>query len=204
MKKYLILIVISLFFLSGCGKKSTPVPTPTPAPKLVEMELQYRPEISLTPRADGHELFLKINKISDIISKIEYEITYLATDSNLEIEKGASGIIESSELSLGIAERKILLGTESCTNGCKYKYDTGVSGGKLSLIFSLKNSQISMFETPFILKSTADLKKTGGQLVWSQENFTYTPKNKLSGSHYFIVHKNYLDGSYLVTSSGAL
>lgn len=204
MKKYLILIVFSLFFLSACGKKNTPTPTPTPAPKLVEMELQYRPEISLTPRADGHELFLKIGKISDIISKIEYEITYLATDNNLEIEKGASGIIESSELSLGKADRKILLGTESCTSGCKYKYDAGVSGGNLNLIFTLKNGQISMFETPFILRSTADLKKAGNLLVWSEENFTYTPKSKLSGSHYFIAHKNYLDGSYLVTSSGSL
>ena len=204
MKKYLILIIFSLFFLSGCGKKTAPAPSPSPAPKLVEMELQYRPEISLTPRADGHELFLKINKISDIISKIEYEITYLATDTNLEIEKGASGIIDSSELSLGKVERKILLGTESCTNGCKYKYDTGITGGNLNLIFSLKNGQISMFETPFILRSTAELKKAGNLLVWSEENFTYTPKNKLSGSHYFIAHKNFIDGSYLVTSSGSL
>lgn len=204
MKKYLILVVLSLFLLSGCGKKAAPAPSPTPAPKLVEMEIQNRPEISLTPRVDGHELTLKLNKISDTISKIEYEITYLATDANLEIEKGASGILENSELASGKAERKILLGTESCTNGCKYKYDTGVSGGKLSLIFSLKNGSISIFETPFILKSTADLKKSGGQLLWSEENFTYTPKNKLSGSNYFIAHKNFLDGSYLVTSSGAL
>ena len=204
MKKYLILVVLSLFFLSACGKKTAPAPSPTPAPKLVEMEVQNRPEISLTPRADGHELILKINKISDIISKIEYEITYLATDTNLEIEKGASGIIDSSELSLSKVERKILLGTESCTNGCKYKYDSGVSGGKLILIFSLKNGQISMFETPFILRSTAELKKTGSLLVWNEENFTYTPKNKLSGSHYFIAHKNFIDGSYLVTSSGSL
>ena len=204
MKKYLIIVFISLFFLSGCGKKTAPAPSPTPAPKLVEMELQYRPEISLTPRADGHELYLKINKISDIISKIEYEITYLATDNNLEIEKGASGIIETSELATGKVERKILLGTESCTNGCKYKYDSGVSGGNLSLIFSLKNSQKSIFETPFILKSTADLKKAGGLLVWSEENYTYTPKNKPGGSNFYIAHKNYLDGSYLVTSSGAL
>ena len=204
MKKYLILILFSLFFLSGCGKKAAPAPSPTPAPKLVEMEPQYRPEISLTPRADGHELYLKINKISDTIGKIEYEITYLATDNNLEIEKGASGIIETSELATGKVERKILLGTESCTNGCKYKYDSGVSGGNLNLIFSINNGQMSMFDTPFILRSTADLKKAGGLLEWSEENYTYTPKNKPSGSHFFIAHKNYLDGSYLVTSSGAL
>jgi len=204
MKKYLIIVFISLFLLSSCGKKTAPAPSPTPAPKIVEMEPQYRPEISLTPRADGHELYLKINKISDTIGKIEYEITYLATDNNLEIEKGASGIIETSELATGKVERKILLGTESCTNGCKYKYDSGVSGGNLNLIFSLNNGQISMFETPFILRSTADLKKAGGLLEWSEENYTYTPKNKPSGSHFFIAHKNYLDGSYLVTSSGAL
>ncbi len=204
MKKYLILILFSLFFLSACGKKTAPAPSPTPAPRLVELSVELRPEISLTPRADGHELYLKINKISDTISKIEYEITYLATDDNLEIEKGASGIIESDELLGGKSERKILLGTESCTNGCKYKYDSGVTGGNLSLIFSLKNGQISMFETPFILRSTADLKKEAGLLVWSEENYTYTPKNKPSGSHFFIAHKNYLDGGYLVTSSGAL
>lgn len=204
MKKYLILILFSLFFLSGCGKKAAPAPSPTPAPKLVELSAELRPEISLTPRADGHELYLKINKISDTISKIEYEITYLATDDNLEIEKGASGIIESDELLSGKSERKILLGTESCTNGCKYKYDTGVTGGNLNLIFSLNNGQMSIFETPFILRSTADLKKDGNLLIWTEENYTYTPQNKLSGSHYFIAHKNYLDGSYLVTSSGAL
>jgi len=204
MKKYLIIVFISLFLLSSCGKKTAPAPSPTPAPKIVEMEPQYRPEISLIPRADGHELYLKINKISDTIGKIEYEITYLATDNNLEIEKGASGIIETSELATGKVERKILLGTESCTNGCKYKYDSGVSGGNLNLIFSINNGQMSMFDTPFILRSTADLKKAGGLLEWSEENYTYTPKNKPSGSHFFIAHKNYLDGSYLVTSSGAL
>jgi len=204
MKKYLILVVLSLFLLSGCGKKTAPAPSPTPAPKLVEMEVQFRPEITLSPRADGHELYLKINKISDTISKIEYEITYLATDDNLEIEKGASGIIEAEELATGKSERKILLGTESCTNGCKYKYDTGVRGGKLSLVFSLKNGQMSIFESPFILQSTADLKKAGGRLVWTEENYTYTPKNKPSGTHFYIAHKNYLDSGYLVTSSGAL
>lgn len=204
MKKYIVITLISLFFLSACGKKTAPAPSPTPAPKIVEMEVQNRPNISLTPRSDGHELYLKIDNISDIINKIEYEITYLASDNDLEIEKGASGIIDSSDLSLGKVERKILLGTESCTNGCKYKYDTGVSGGNINIIFSLKSGQISIFETPFILRSTADLKKANNLLVWNEEKYTYTPKNILSGSHYFIAHKNYLDGSYLVTSSGSL
>jgi len=216
MKKNQILIIIAsaiivtifiiLFIFPGRQKNSgSELPTPTPAPpKLVEIEVKDRPNISLTPRSDGHELTLKISNISSLINQIEYEITYLATDDNLEIEKGASGIIETEELSTGKSERKILLGTESCTNGCKYKYDTGVRGGKLSLVFSLKNGQMSIFESPFILQSTADLKKAGGRLVWTEENYTYTPKNKPSGTHFYIAHKNYLDSGYLVTSSGAL
>jgi len=203
MKKYLIIILLSCFFLSGCGKKSAPAPSPTPLPKLIEMPVENRPEISLTPRADGHELYLKINKISDTISKIEYEITYLATDDDLEIEKGASGVIEGDEILTAKSERKILLGTESCTNGCKYKYDSGVSGGKLSFVFYLKSGQKAIFETPFILRSSADIKKAGNLLVWEEKNYTYTPK-KVTPSQFFIVHQSYLDGSYLVTSSGAL
>ena len=199
----IVIFIILFFFLRRQKNSGSALPTTIPTPRLVEIEVKDRPNISLTPRSDGHELTLDINNISSIISKIEYEITYLAVDDDLEIEKGASGIIEGSELALTKVERKILLGTESCTNGCKYKYDTGVTGGNLNLIFTLKNDQISIFETPFILRSTADIKKTG-QLEWAEENFTYTPKSKLIGSHFFIAHKNYIDGSYLVTSSGSL
>jgi len=200
----LILVGIILsFFLIRTKKSDSGVPSPTPAPKLVEIEVKDRPNISLTPRKDGHELTLKIDNISPIFSKIEYEITYIAVDNTLEIEKGASGIIDSEELSITKVERKILLGTESCTNGCKYKYDAGVTGGNLSLIFTLKNGQFSIFDTPFILKSTADIIKSG-QLQWPEEDFTYTFKSKPTGSHFYIAHKNFIDGSYLVTSSGSL
>jgi len=204
MKKYLGLILISALFLSACGKKAPTTTAPTPTPRLVEMAAADRPEISLSPRADGHELTLKIASISSKITKIEYELTYTAVDENMEIEKGASGIIEPKDLASGTTERKILLGTESCTSGCKYKYDAGVTGGNLNLTFTVENSQISVFDSPFILKSTADLKKSGNKLVWTEENFTYTPKTKLSGSNFFIALKDYKNGAYLVTSSGSL
>jgi len=202
MKKYLSLILISTLFLSACGKKTTTTITPTPTPKLVELTVEDRPLISLTPRSDGHELTLKLTSISNKISKIEYELTYVAIDGGLEIEKGASGIIESKDIISGSAERKILLGTESCTSGCKYKYDSGITGGNLNLKFTTTNGQISIFDTPFILRTSAEIKKTG-KLVWTEENYSYTP-TKLLSNNFFIVHKDYKNGDYMVTSSGSL
>ncbi|HBP51153.1 MAG: hypothetical protein US68_C0009G0037 [Candidatus Shapirobacteria bacterium GW2011_GWE1_38_10] len=201
MKKYIGLILISALFLSACGKKTTTNIAPSPTPKLVELAPEDRPTISLTPRSDGHELSLKLASISNKISKIEYELTYLAVDGNLEIEKGASGIIESKDFSSQKAERKILLGTESCTSGCKYKYDTGITGGSINLIFTTTNGQISTFDSPFILKTVAEVKKAG-KLVWTEEDFTYTP-TKYTGISYFIAHKDFKNGGYMVTNSGA-
>jgi len=204
MKKYLGLVLIASLILSACGsKKTVATPTPIPTPRMVEIETNDRPEISLTPRSDGHELTLKMSSLSGIFSKIEYELTYVAVDNGLEIEKGVSGIVTSADISTGKVERKLLLGTESCTSGCKYKYDTGVTGGNLTITFSTKNNQVSTFTTPFILRTTADIKKSG-KLIWTEENYTYTPKSKLSGSSFFIVIKNYKNGDYSVTSSGAL
>jgi hypothetical protein len=202
MKKYLTLIILSALVLSACGKKSANTTlSPSPTPRLVEMAAADRPQVSLSSRSDGHELTLKASGISKSITKIEYELTYVAVDNGLEIEKGASGIIESNDLSTGSTERKILLGTESCTSGCKYKYDSGITGGNLNLIFTTNNGQISTFDTPFIIRSTADIKKTG-KLVWSEEDFTYTPK--LSGNSFFVALKDYKNGGYMVTSSSSL
>lgn len=204
MKKYLGLILIASLILSACGsKKSVATPTPIPTPRMVEIDVANRPEISLTPRSDGHELTLKMNSLSGIFSKIEYELTYLAVDNGLEIEKGVSGIVTPEDISTGKVERKLLLGTESCTSGCKYKYDTGITGGNLIITLSTKNNQVSTFSTPFILRTTADIKKSG-KLTWTEENYTYTPKAKLSGSHYFIIIKDYKNGGYSVTSSGSI
>lgn len=203
MKKYFTLILLSAFFISACGKKTTTTIAPSPTPRLIEMDASLRPNVSLTPRSDGHELTLKIGSINSDITKIEYEVTYVASDNGLEIEKGASGIIESKDFTSGNAERKILLGTESCTSGCKYKYDAGVTGGNLNLTFTTKNSQISTFDSPFILRTSAEIKKIG-KLIWTEEGFTYTPKTKLIGNNFFIVTKDYKNGGYLVTSSGSL
>lgn len=203
MKKYLSLLLFSVLFLSACGQKTTQKASlPTPTPRLVEMAKEIRPNISLTPRSDGHELTLKFSSISSEISKIEYEITYLATDGNLEIEKGASGLISSKDFINASAERKILLGTESCTSGCKYKYDTGVTGGNMNIIFTTSNGQISTFNTDFILRSSADIRKSG-KILWQEKDYRYTPK-KGGTNNFYIVYQDYKSGEYLITSNAAL
>ncbi|MFA6007061.1 MAG: hypothetical protein WC784_00230 [Candidatus Shapirobacteria bacterium] len=204
MKKYLGLILISVLILSACGKNTpTATTSPTPTPRLVEMAVADRPTISLLSRNDGHELTLRIGSISKNITKIEYELTYTAATNGLEIEKGASGNIEATDLAATKTDRKILLGTESCTSGCKYSYDNGVTGGNLNLTFTTQNGQISTFDTPFTLKSSAEVKKAG-KLVWTDQNFSSVPKS-IPSSTYFVVLKDYKnDGSYLVTNSSSL
>lgn len=152
----IICLLLSAFILSACGTKKSVVPaTPTPVPRELNITQEQKPTVSLTSREDGHQLFLKLSKIDSIFSKIEYELIYTASDAGLEVEKGVSGNIESKDIVNGSSlERKILLGTESCTNGCKYKYDTGVNGGTLNLTLITADNQVAIMELPFTLTST--------------------------------------------------
>jgi hypothetical protein len=149
------LLLVSSFFLSACGtKKSTSSATPTPVPRELTITDSQKPVIAITPREDGHELTLKISKVDPIFTKIEYELIYTASDNGLDIEKGVSGNIEAKDYINGISERKILLGTESCTNGCKYKYDAGINGGSLNLTLITADNQVASLVMPFTLTST--------------------------------------------------
>ncbi len=203
MFKKITLIVACVFLLSACGKKTKTTnnqPTSTPQTGGVwEMVETEKPYISLTPTSDGHWLNLKITKLSSNISAIEYELIYNAIDNNMDIEKGVSGTIKSQEISTTI-ERKLLLGTESCTSGCKYKYDTGVIGGTLSINFISQDGKTATYQTPFSLKSTANLKKEGF-LKLETENYSLKAPVS-SGSDYYLILKNY-NGVYSVFSSNS-
>jgi hypothetical protein len=181
------LIVFSLIILTGCGPKKAAVvaPSPTPTPRLVELPLESRPYVSLIPRADGHQLKLKISQITNV-KEIEYELIYLAADEGNEIEKGVGNslIITGSSI-----ERDLLLGTESCTNGCKYKYDANVHGGTLKLTFTTNQNQVATYETPFILTSGADWKKNN-PLAIDENKFSITAL-PTSSAEYFVITKNY-------------
>lgn len=179
------LIVVSSLLLSACGKKkpATSPDQPSPTSKMVKMSPDQKPYISLIPRDDGHELKLKISNIPNTITQIEYELIYLATDGATEMEKGIGDTVKV----LGSAiEKDLLLGTASCTNTCKYKYDEGVIGGTLSLIFINKQGQMSTYETPFILISSAQI-NTSKSLALNDLTITGTAQK----GQFFILLENY-------------
>lgn len=122
-----LIVIGAVFFLLARSRKNQQIPaTPTPEEGLLlETPLEERPFVSLTPRADGKELTLKIDNIlnADII---EYELTYLSNG----LSRGVIGTINlKGEVSVS---RGLLLGTCS-KNVCKY--DEDVSSGTLTLRF---------------------------------------------------------------------
>lgn len=199
MTKLIMVLALSLF-LSGCTPKPTPTPTPTPAPKTWELLPADKPLISLIPRTDGHELKLKIEKIPTNIKEIEYELLYTAVDNNLEIEKGAGDTLKSPQSSI---ERNILLGTSSCTNGCKYKYDTGVTGGTLSLTLVNQNGQFATFQTPFTLKTGKEIKKQNSSIGLPTENYSQKVTNPKPATFYLLLKNFGGEGDYSLFDSGS-
>jgi len=193
------IILSSSFLLSACGKKTTTSTTnknTTPA-KQIELSAEEKPTVNLIPRADGHNLTLKITGIPTKFTTVDYELIYTAKDQNLEIEKGVSGTIKTTGSTL--EKDDLLLGTASCTNGCKYKYDEGVTGGTLTLTLTTADKQYVTYETPFTLKSATDLNKDK-KLGIDQENLIING-TVTSKSDYFIVIKNF-KSVYSVFSSG--
>jgi len=197
----LALIVLgSSFLLSGCGKKTTTTTKPTTTTKKPTTELilsdSEKPIVSLIPRADGHELKLKLDNIPANVNQIDYELIYSASDNGLVMEKGVGDTVKISSKSI---EKDLLLGTASCTNGCKYKYDEGINSGTLSLTLYTFDNQSTTFESPFVLKTSADIKKDGGFKL-DTENFSVKATTSTK-SDYFVVIKNY-PSYYSVFSSG--
>lgn len=194
------IIISSSFLLSACTKKTKTTTTETTSNNSVSKETQLsadeKPVISLIPRADGHELKLKLNNIPSRFTNIEYELIYTASDEDLEIEKGVSGTVKDPGSNI---ERDLLLGTSSCTNGCKYKYDEGVNGGVLTITLTTNDKQYFTFETPFVIKTSSQINKDKS-LKLTQENFTVNG-TVTSKNDFFIAIKNF-QPVYSVFSSG--
>jgi len=191
---YALIIVLSSFTLSACNKKNKNTEaTPTPTPRAFTLSAKEMPYVSIIPTNDGHYLNLSLKNIPDFIASIEYDLTYTAIDEGLEIEKGVGGNID--EIQNGSFERKVLLGTESCTNGCKYKYDTGVNGGTLYLTLITSSNQVTSLELPYTLSTSADIKKSG--ISVAEFKITATP----SDTAYYILLQNTNDTYSLFSSS---
>jgi len=194
-----LVVLASSFFLSGCGKKNTEGNSPSTNTKSTQKELvlsdSEKPIISLIPRDDGHELKLTINNIPSVVTQMEYELIYSSSEDGLVMEKGVGDSVKVSSKTI---EKDLLLGTSSCTNGCKYKYDEGVSSGTLSLILYTDDNQSATYETPFILKTSSEVNSQKGFSL--DDNFSVTGSTTTK-SDYFVAIKNYSD-YYSVFSNG--
>lgn len=188
----ILVVFILIFFIKKKNKSKDIVPTINENNVVEEMifEEDQQPYISLTPQSDGHRLDLKITNIPSIINEIEYDLIYTAQDENLEIEKGIGG---TAKIENQIFERDLLLGTESCTNGCKYRYDEGITGGILILNFLTEDNKSAYFEAPFVFANRIT--------SLALEDITITAKAK-SKNEYFILIKNY-QSTYSVFSSAS-
>jgi hypothetical protein len=89
----------------------------------LEIPLEERPYVTLTPRSDGKEFTMDLTRIKDA-ETVEYELVYLSQG----LSRGVIGSIDLEGESTIV--RKLLLGTCS-RNVCKY--DEGVEEGTLTL-----------------------------------------------------------------------
>ena len=154
MKKFLpiILFVLGLvilglvyFFVIKSPKKSSLVEDDTTS--LIEVSLNDRPIVSLTPTSDGHWLNLKIEKIQiPGAYSMDYELLYELPDGRTQ---GVPGSITLNGQTL--IERELLLGSESSG---KFRYDEGVNVGTMTVRFrNEKGKLIARFTTKFTLLS---------------------------------------------------
>jgi len=193
----ILIIVMIITIVVGKNKKTTTSSNTTETKTTEELSLsdEEKPYISLVPQADGHRLNLKISDIPKNISEIEYDLIYTAKDENIEIEKGVGGTAKIEGNSI---ERELLLGTESCTNGCKYKYDEGITGGTLTLSFMTADGQSALYEAPFVFLTSTDIKTKGLSLETENLLIKATISSK---NDYFVLIKNFKP-VYSVFSSG--
>lgn len=157
MRKLLPIIVV-LLILGGVGffffkgKKTAGSLPGSSTTNITQVSLEERPFVTLTPRADGHEIKLEIKNIKNA-QTVEYELAYMAG----EFSRGTIG--EAKLEGTDSLSRNLLLGSESCSGTeekkvCRYKYDEGVSEGTLILRLR-KGSSAQKYEIAFHFGLTA-------------------------------------------------
>jgi len=122
----ILLIILAWMFWPS---KKTKTETQAPTKKLEEINkvaIADRPYVTLTPRADGKEVTMTIDRVKNADS-VEYEMEYQAA----ELIQGVFGTISFKDEPLPV-EKSLLFG--SCSKD-KCRYDEGVTGGSLTMRF---------------------------------------------------------------------
>lgn len=122
----ILLIILAWMFWPS---KKTKTETQAPTKKLEEINkiaIADRPYVTLTPREDGKEVTMTIDRVTNA-SSVEYEMEYQAA----ELIQGVFGTISFKDEPLPV-EKSLLFG--SCSKD-KCRYDEGVTGGSLTMRF---------------------------------------------------------------------
>lgn len=157
MKKFLPLIllilgiaILGIVFIVVRGGKSKDIENlPEEEVALLDLSIQERPIVSLTPTFDGHYLYMKVEKIGFDPFSLDYELLYQVPGG---VPQGVPGSVNLEGKSRFEAE--FLLGSESSGN---FRYDEGVEEGNLTLSFRNEDGQLlTRFSTEFHLQSKTD------------------------------------------------
>ncbi len=138
----LVLGVLAWIFWPAKKKKvETTQTTSRKVEQINKLAIQDRPFVTLTPRADGREVTLEIDKVTNA-TEAEYELEYTAGS----MIQGVFGTIDFTQDEPPV-NKDLLFG--SCSKG-KCRYDENVSGGSLTIRFDGGDE-------PYTLKSDFNL-----------------------------------------------
>ena len=157
MKKYFpfIILLVGIFvsivvYVFVMGKKDKPEDISSDEAVLLELSLEKRPFVTLTPTSDGHFLNMKIKKIDFGAFSLDYELIYQVPGG---VQQGVPGSVNLS--GKREFETELLLGSESAG---KFRYDEGVEEGVLTLRFRDEEGRLlARFSTEFHMQTSTDL-----------------------------------------------
>jgi len=155
MKKFLPLILLGVGIIVVIGvflvirTRNVKENQPEEETALLNVPLNERPVVSLTPTSDGHYLNLKVEKIVLEAETLEYELLYKVPNG---VPQGVPGSV--SILGKESFEVELLLGSESSG---KFRYDEGVEEGTMTLRFRNSDGELlAKFISDFHLQTDVD------------------------------------------------
>jgi hypothetical protein len=168
LKKFLplILLVVGIIVVGGVffmmkGKKADVADDTGDETAMIDVALDKRPIVGLTPDNVGHYLKMHIEKIQIPNAKtMDYELVYQVPDQPAQ---GVPGSIDISDKTSFDAD--LLLGSESSG---KFRYDEGVETGMITLRFrNDKGKLLTKFQADFHMQKDAKtLTSADGKLTF--------------------------------------
>ena len=138
----------------SCRSRSQPAPSPTPPPSQVELQpLTFEaPFVALYPREDGNALILRIDRVAQY-QTIEAKVRYQTAEGK------SQGFLKTLRPEgEDFIEGEGIFGT--CSKGV-CRYDEGVEGGSVELIFKDREGKESLWKSDFKLYEAGSEEELG-------------------------------------------